>query len=100
MPEIQTDAQDQQHSPQQEARQEARRETKSQEDVEEQSLSFLQIAGSAVAAAFGVQSSRNRERDFSRGKISHFVVAGVVFTAAFVLIMILVVNLVIGGLAG
>ena len=96
MPEIQTDAQDQQHSPQQEAR----RETKSQEDAQEQSLSFLQIAGSAVAAAFGVQSSRNRERDFSRGKISHFVVAGVVFTAAFVLIMILVVNLVIGGLAG
>jgi hypothetical protein len=100
MPDIQTDAQDQQHSPQQEARQEARREMKSQEDAQEQSLSFLQIAGSAVAAAFGVQSSRNRERDFSRGKISHFVVAGVVFTAAFVLIMILLVNLVIGGLAG
>jgi len=100
MPEIQTDAQDQQHSPRREARREARQEAKSQEDAEEPSLSFLQIAGSAVAAAFGVQSSRNRERDFSRGKISHFVVAGVVFTAAFVLIMILVVNLVIGGLAG
>ena len=53
-----------------------------------------------MAAAFGVQSSRNRARDFSRGKISHFIVAGVVFTTAFVLIMIVLVNLVIGGLAG
>lgn len=71
---------------------------KNEGEAEEQSLSFMQIAGSAVAAAFGVQSSRNRQRDFSRGKVSHFVVAGVVFTAAFVLIMIVVVNLVLGNL--
>ncbi len=71
---------------------------KNEGEDEEQSLSFLQIAGSVLAAAFGVQSSRNRERDFSRGKVSHFVVAGVIFTAAFVLIMIVVVNLVLGNL--
>jgi len=70
--------------------------TNDEGDGEEQSLSFLQIAGSVLAAAFGVQSSRNRERDFSRGKVSHFVVAGVIFTAAFVLIMVVVVNLVLG----
>ena len=70
--------------------------TKNGGEDEDQSLSFLQIAGSALAAAFGVQSSRNRERDFSRGKVSHFVVAGVIFTAAFVLIMVVVVNLVLG----
>jgi hypothetical protein len=74
--------------------------TQNEGDAEEQSLSFLQIAGSVLAAAFGVQSSRNRERDFSRGKVSHFVAAGVIFTAAFVLIMVVVVNLVLGNLAG
>ena len=67
-------------------------------EAEEPSLSFLQIAGSVLAAAFGVQSSKNRERDFSRGKVSHFVAAGVIFTAAFVLIMVVLVNLVIGNI--
>lgn len=54
-------------------------------------LGPLQVAGSAIAAAFGVQSRKNRERDFSRGKISHFVVAGVVFTIVFVLVLLGVV---------
>lgn len=60
------------------------------------SLSFLQIVGSTLAAAFGVQSSRNRERDFSRGRVSHFIVAGIVFTVVFVLAVIVVVRLVLG----
>ena len=47
------------------------------------------------AAAFGVQSSRNRERDFSQGNYRHFIVAGVVFTALFVLTVIVVVRLVL-----
>lgn len=73
---------------------------KREDEAEDRSLSFLQLAGSVLAAAFGVQSSKNRERDFSRGKVAHFVVAGVIFTAAFVLIVVVVVNLVIGSLAG
>lgn len=62
-------------------------------------LSPWQIVGSTVASAFGVQSSRNRERDFSRGKASHFIIAGVVFTVVFVLGVILVVNLVLSAAA-
>lgn len=58
-------------------------------------LTAGQVIGSTLASAFGVQSSRNRERDFSRGKASHFITAGIVFTALFVLGMILVVNLVL-----
>ena len=58
-------------------------------------LSFWQIAGSAAAAAFGVQSRANRERDFSRGKPLHFIIAGVVFTALFVLVVAFVVQLVL-----
>lgn len=65
-------------------------------DGSSESLSFLQIVGSTLAAAFGVQSSRNRERDFSRGRISHFIVAGIVFTVVFVLAVIVVVRLVLG----
>lgn len=58
-------------------------------------LSFLQIAGSTVAAAFGVQSKRNRERDFNQGKPVHFIVAGIVFTAVFVVGMVVLVNVVL-----
>ena len=32
------------------------------------SLGPLQVAGSVLAAAFGVQSSKNRERDFKEGR--------------------------------
>jgi hypothetical protein len=51
--------------------------------------------GSVLAAAFGVQSSRNRERDFSSGSPYRFVIAGLVGTALFVLAMYAVVKLVL-----
>lgn len=58
-------------------------------------LGILQVIGSALAAAFGVQSSRNRERDFTHGKPSHFIVIGIVFTVLFVLAVAGVVSLVL-----
>jgi len=58
-------------------------------------LSFWQILGSTLAAAFGVQSSKNRQRDFSKGKASHFMMMGVGFTTVFVLIMVGLVNLIL-----
>ena len=61
----------------------------------EESLTLLQMIGSTLAAAFGVQSSRNRERDFNRGKPVHFIIIGVVFTTVFVLAVIGVVRLVL-----
>lgn len=39
---------------------------------------------STLAAAIGVQSRQNQERDFQAGNIYHYVVAGVVFTVIFV----------------
>lgn len=53
----------------------------------------LQVAFSTVAAAFGVQSSTNRERDFAEGNILSFIIAGVIFTTVFVGGLILLVNL-------
>jgi hypothetical protein len=58
-------------------------------------LTLFQLLGSALAAAFGVQSSRNRARDFSRGRPLHFIIIGVVLTALFVLAVVGVVNLVL-----
>jgi len=64
-------------------------------DRKPQRLTPLQVVASTIAAAFGVQSSRNRERDFSAGRPAYFIVAGVVFTTLFVIGMILLVRLVL-----
>ena len=47
-------------------------------------MTLLQVAQSVLAAAFGVQSSRNRERDFKRGSARTFILAGLVGTVLFV----------------
>jgi Protein of unknown function (DUF2970) len=48
---------------------------------------------SVGASMFGVQSSKNRERDFKHGKAAHFIVVGLVATALFVLLVTLAVRL-------
>jgi hypothetical protein len=69
------------------------------EAPEEDSLTLWQLIGSALAAGFGVQSSENRKRDFSRGKPGQFIAIGIIFTVLFVLVMIGVVNLVLGAVS-
>ena len=59
-------------------------------------LTLFQLMGSVLAAMFGVQTNERRARDFSRGKLSHFVMIGFLFTALFVLAVWGVVKLVIG----
>jgi hypothetical protein len=54
-----------------------------------------QMLHSVVAAAFGVQSGKNRARDFTHGKPSHFVVLGIVFTVIFALTLFGIVKLVL-----
>lgn len=56
---------------------------------------FIQVIGSVLAAFFGVQSNKNRERDFKHGKASHFIIAGLLMTAVFVLLVWGVVRLVL-----
>ena len=65
-------------------------------DDDEGGLTLWQLMGSALAAGFGVQSSANRKRDFSKGKPGQFIAIGIIFTALFVFIMIGIVNLVLG----
>ena len=64
-------------------------------DEEFPPLTFRQMLGSALSAAVGVQSSKNRERDFARGKASHFIMIGVGFTAVFVVIMATLVSFIL-----
>ena len=61
----------------------------------EKELSFKEMAKSVAAAAFGVQSGKNRERDFGKGKPSHFIVLGLLFTLTFILVIAGIVQLVL-----
>jgi hypothetical protein len=64
-------------------------------EPEDKPLSFREMLQSVLAAALGVQSGKNRSRDFSRGKPSHFIILGVSFTALFVLLLVVVVKVVL-----
>ncbi|MFD1216534.1 MULTISPECIES: DUF2970 domain-containing protein [Microbulbifer] len=68
------------------------------DENEKQKPSFGQIVLSTLAAAIGVQSNKNRERDFKAGSIKAYIAAGVIFTALFVVTLILVVKTVLGNM--
>ncbi|MHA6493187.1 DUF2970 domain-containing protein [Pseudomonas borbori] len=67
----------------------------SEQDDNDRPLTLREMLQSVLAAALGVQSGKNRSRDFSRGKPSHFIILGVVFTLVFVLVIFSVVKLVL-----
>jgi hypothetical protein len=53
---------------------------------------LLRVVQSTLAAAIGVQSKENRERDFEAGNAGTFIVAGVLFTVLFVATIVVVVS--------
>ena len=65
------------------------------EDNNDKPLTFRQMLQSVLAAALGVQSGKNRSRDFSRGKPSHFILLGVLFTTLFVIVLLVTVKLIL-----
>jgi hypothetical protein len=67
------------------------------QDIEgrKRSLNPLQVIGSVLAAGLGVQSSKNRERDFKQGKFSVFIIAGIVFTGLFIATVFTIVQVVL-----
>ncbi|EPJ92989.1 MULTISPECIES: DUF2970 domain-containing protein [Pseudomonas] len=56
---------------------------------------FWQVLHSVMAAAFGVQSAKNRTRDFSHGKPGQFLLLGLLFTGVFALTLFGIVKLVL-----
>lgn len=66
-----------------------------QQKPEPGSPSLWQIISSILAAAFGVQSSKNRERDFTQGKTKHFIIGGIIFTILFIVTIVTIVKTVL-----
>ena len=62
---------------------------------EKKRVNPLQVIGSVLAAGLGVQSSKNRERDFKQGRAGVFIAAGIVFTVLFIAALVTVVQLVL-----
>ncbi len=70
-------------------------ESKESHSKEQAQLSFWQLLKSTLSAFIGVQSNANRERDFTQGRMSHFIWMGLLFGLVFVLTIIAVVQLVL-----
>ena len=63
--------------------------------VSKMASKFKQVLQSTLAEAFGVQSQRNRTRDFDEGSAGWFILAAIVFTVIFIFTVLAVVNLVV-----
>ncbi len=55
----------------------------------------IDVAKSILSAAIGVQSNKNRERDFQHGSFASYVIGGVIFTIAFIFAIVFIVSLVL-----
>ena len=64
-------------------------------NVSKKRLNPLQVVSSVLAASLGVQSSKNRERDFKQGRAGVFIAAGIIFTLLFIGTVLTVVQLVL-----
>lgn len=60
-------------------------------------LSWLQMIVSTLAAVIGVQSSKNRKRDFTQGEIKKFIFVAIGFTLCFLVALISLVNILVTG---
>lgn len=59
------------------------------------SQSFKETFKSVGAAFFGVQSDKNREKDFTQGKFSYFIIAGLIAVVLFIATLVTIVALVV-----
>jgi hypothetical protein len=66
-----------------------------EQEQEKAPLNPMQVVSSVFAAGLGVQSSKNRERDFKQGRAGVFIAAGLIFTVLFVGVVYGVVQLVL-----
>lgn len=60
-----------------------------------QKPSLIALIKSILAAAIGVQSDKNRTRDFEQGNPLVFIIGGIVFTLLFIITIASVVGLVL-----
>lgn len=68
---------------------------KAAEDSPTQTPGLSAVVFAVLASAFGVNSSKNREKDFSAKSATPFIVAGIIFTLIFMLTLYGVVQMVL-----
>ena len=73
----------------------AERNAPAPEKKDDERLNLVQVISSVFAAGLGVQSSKNRERDFKQGRFGVFIAAGFIFTLLFMGALFTIVQLVI-----
>ncbi|MCK5829456.1 MAG: DUF2970 domain-containing protein [Methylococcales bacterium] len=56
---------------------------------------LLHVIQSVLAAAIGVQSNKNRERDFEQGSLPSYLIVGFIFTILFILSLVFIVKSII-----
>lgn len=71
------------------------KENVSEESSTNNKMSFWHLVLTSMAAAIGVQSKKNLEKDFSQQSPLPFIIAGIVFTILFMGSIIFVVKLVL-----
>ncbi len=62
---------------------------------DEKRPSLLDVVKSVLSSFVGVQSRRNRDRDFQHGKPIHFIIVGLGVTVLFVLVVWGIVSIVL-----
>ena len=54
-----------------------------------------QVIQSVLAAAIGVQSEENRQRDFEHGSLASYLVVGAIATVLFILVLVTIVSFIV-----
>lgn len=67
---------------------------KNDDSMKNREPTLWDVLVSVLASMFGVQSSRNREKDFTHGRPSQYIIIGLLMTIIFVLTVWGVVKLV------
>jgi hypothetical protein len=57
--------------------------------------SLKQVIQSVLAAAIGVQSNANRQRDFEHGSLSSYLVIGAIATVLFILVLVIIISFIV-----
>ncbi len=65
------------------------------EQSKRKNIGILNVFKSVLSSFFGVQSTKNRERDFAHGKSHQYIVVGLIVTVTFILTLWAVVTLVL-----
>lgn len=58
--------------------------------------SIVEVVKSVLSAAIGVQSDKNRQKDFAQGSLPVYLIVGFIFTVAFVSAIIALVRFITG----